>query len=140
MASGWTPMFEQLRLYVTHFAGQVSTLLEAGIDVRVAPAAAIGRVRGALGIDGPGQVVDVRGAKGEVERVDADRLLVRLTGPVPGMLAFAAYVSGEDACRLALTGFLFSADAPAFVQREQPGWQAWLEGLDVDGAAAPSTS
>jgi uncharacterized protein YndB with AHSA1/START domain len=140
MANGWTPMFEHLRLYLTHFPGQRASVLQAAADVRATAAGAVERARAALAIDAVGQVVDVRGAKGEVERVDDERLLIRLTTPVPGLLAVWAYGSGADTAQLGVTGFLFAADAPAYVEREQPGWQAWLEGLDVDGTPTSSAA
>jgi hypothetical protein len=138
MITGWAPMFEHLRLYLTHFPGQHVTLLEAATDLPASPIAAVAHVRTALGIDEVGQVVDVRGAKGEVERITDGRVLVRLTGPVPGLLAISAFGPGGDTSRLGVTGYLFSAEAPAYVDREQPAWQAWLEGLDVE--AAPTTA
>jgi uncharacterized protein YndB with AHSA1/START domain len=131
MAQGWTPMFEHLRLYLTHFPGQRATVLEASAEVHAPPATAFAQVCAAFAIDAVGQVADVRGAKGEVEHVADDRLILRLTGPVPGLLAIAAHGSGADTSRIWVTGYLFSADAPAYVDREQPGWQAWLDGLDA---------
>lgn len=34
----------------------------------------------------------------------------------------------------AIQGWLFSDDAPAFVEREQPAWKAWLENLPIPAA------
>ena len=136
MAEGWIPMFEHLRLYLTHFPGQHVTTFEAGADLRATPTAAVAQACAALGIDGAGQVVDVRGGKGEVERVTEGSVLVRLVAPVPGLLSISAHGADADTSRLRMAGYLFSADAPAYVEREQPAWQAWLEGLDGDGASA----
>jgi uncharacterized protein YndB with AHSA1/START domain len=140
MANGWAPMFEHLRLYLTHFPGQQVTMLEAGTEVQATPTAAVARARAALDIDAAGQVVDVRGGKGEVERVTENSLLIRLTAPVPGLLAINAHGAGADTSQLWLGCYLFSADAPAYVDREQPAWQAWLEGLDVEGTPTSSTA
>jgi hypothetical protein len=53
-------------------------------------------------------------------------MLLRLTDPIPGLLAFFAY-GGAERTTAALSGYLFSDDAPAYVEREAAAWQAWLE-------------
>jgi uncharacterized protein YndB with AHSA1/START domain len=134
MGKGWAPMFEHLRLYLTHFPGQQVTRLEAAVDVRGTPESAAGSVRRALGVEAPGETVEVIGAKGEVERVADDSVLLRLTDPVAGLLACFSYGTGEDTARLWVAGYLFSDTAAAYVEREQPKWQAWLEGLGLEVA------
>jgi hypothetical protein len=51
------------------------------------------------------------------------------------MLTVFAYGEGEGAAEgtatAGLRAYLFSADAADYVQREEPAWQAWLEGLSV---------
>lgn len=129
MAKGWAPMFDNLRLYLTHFPGQQVTQMEAVTEVAGSPAAAVARIRRALGIEEVGQVVDVRGAKGQVERVADESLFVRVTDPVPGVLTFFAFRTGDDKTSTRLAGYLFSDDAATYVEREQPAWQSWLAEL-----------
>ena len=45
-----------------------------------------------------------------------------------------AYEKGDGVTYAMVTAYLFSDDAPRFVEREQPGWKAWLEGLTVPAA------
>jgi hypothetical protein len=51
------------------------------------------------------------------------------------MLNIFAYGEGagmsEGTAAVGVRAYLFSADAADYVQREQPAWQAWLQGLTV---------
>ena len=67
----------------------------------------------------------MRGATGTVERVGERQTLVRLTGPVPGMLSIYAWDEGDSRATAGVRAYLFSADAADYVQREEPAWQAW---------------
>jgi uncharacterized protein YndB with AHSA1/START domain len=149
MEQGWRPFFENLRLYLTHFPGQRVTSLSVAADVPGRADAVWSAGRQALGAEELGQRVDALGVHGRVERLGKEELLLRLTDPVPGFLAFYAFDKGEqvdqgdqgekgekgdkggDQVSATVQGYLFSDGAPAFVEREQPAWQAWLEGLAV---------
>jgi len=85
----------------------------------------------ALGLGDEGATVEVRGATGTVERVGERQTLVRLTAPVPGMLSVFAYSEGDGKATAGVRAYLFSADAADYVRREEPAWQAWLQGLSV---------
>ncbi len=134
MSTGWAPMFDLLRLYLAHFPGQQVTRFEAGADLPTSPEAAMAAVRTALGVEEVGQTVDVRGAKAQVERVDW--LVLRLTGPVAGMLAFYSWGAGADTATVRVAGYLFADDAAAYAERETPQWQAWLAALPTTTAGA----
>jgi hypothetical protein len=136
MEKMWRPFFDRLRLYVAHFPGQQVTKLEVGTDLSTGPESAMAAMRRALGVAEPGQPFRVRDLTGQVEGVGDVQLLVRLTDPVPGLLAFVAFGTGPDTARAEIHGQFFSPDAPAFAERERPAWQAWLESL---GIGAPST-
>ena len=73
----------------------------------------------------------MRGATGTVERIGERQTLVRLTAPVPGMLSVFAYGEGDGKATAGVRAYLFSADAADYVRREEPAWQAWLQGLTV---------
>jgi hypothetical protein len=88
-------------------------------------------MRQSLGIEEVGQRVDVRDLSAEVERIDDVQVLLRLTGPVPGLLAFVAFWKGDGVAGGSVQGHFFSEGAPAFVASEQPEWKAWLAGLAV---------
>jgi uncharacterized protein YndB with AHSA1/START domain len=127
----WPPYFERLRLYLTHYAGQRVTLMEATVEFPGEPGPVSSAMRQALGVEAVGQRIDVRGHRALVEAIDDVQLLVRLLEPIPGYLAFSAYWTGQQTSSAAVQGHLFSPDAPALVEREQPEWQAWLESLAV---------
>lgn len=131
MGVSWKPYFDHLRLYLTHFPGQEATHLEASASHPGDARALWSTLRDALGLGEEGATVRVRGVVGTVERVGERQALVRLTAPVPGMLSVFAHDAGEDEAMAGVRAYLFSADAADYVRREQPGWQAWLEGLPV---------
>ncbi len=94
-----------LRLYLTHFPGQRVTSLSAEAVV-----------------------------PGARETVWSDlELLLRLSDPLPGFLQFAAMDLGDGSTWAQLEGYLFSEDAPRYVERERPAWKAWIESLAVSG-------
>jgi hypothetical protein len=91
-------------------------------------------MRQSLGLAEVGQAVEARGLTGTVQRLGAEDALLRVTHPVPGFLAFAAWDSSEDEVSAVVQGQLFSDDAPALVAREQDGWQEWLQALAIPAA------
>jgi uncharacterized protein YndB with AHSA1/START domain len=125
----WLPFFDNLRLYLTHFPGQRVTSLEVATDVAGAGDAVFSAMRERLGAVVVGKPVDARGATGQVERIGRGELVLRLSDPVPGFLNFLAHDKGDGSTMAAIQGYLFSDDAPGYVEREQPGWQAWLRSL-----------
>jgi hypothetical protein len=150
MTSGWAPMLDNLRLYLTHHAGQDAVTFGARAELTGTAEAVIEAVRGRLGAGEVGAAVDARGVRGVVERVIPAHVLVRTTEPVAGLLSFFAFggaapstpdgadstASGGDAQSVVfLTGHLFSGDEPgaaeAYIAREQAGWSAWLADLDA---------
>ena len=129
MERGWVPMFEHLRLYLTHFAGQQVTPMEVDATVAGTPAQIADAMRRALGIQSEGDTVDALGAKAIVERITGEHTLLRATDPVPGLLALFAFRGEPGTASARLGGYLFADDAPAWVEREQPRWKEWLSGL-----------
>jgi uncharacterized protein YndB with AHSA1/START domain len=134
----WTPFFDNLRLYLTHFPGQRVTSLSVDADVPGAADTVWSALRQALGAEDVGQPVEARGLTGHVERIGTspgpNELLLRVTDPVPGFLGFAAFDKGDGVTSARIEGYLFSEDAPAVVEREQPAWKAWLQSLPVPAA------
>jgi hypothetical protein len=47
------------------------------------------------------------------------------------MLSVFAYSEGDGKATAGVRVYLFSAGAADYVRREQPAWQAWLQGLTV---------
>jgi len=131
MEAMWVPLFEDLRLYLTNFPGQRVTSLSADAVVPGAGEEVWTAMRRALGADEVGQEVDARGLSARVERIGEVELLLRLGEPISGYLRFFAMDMGDGSTWTQLEGFLFSADAPAYVEREREGWKHWLRSLAV---------
>lgn len=131
MGSNWMPFFDNLRLYLSHFPGQEATQLEATASHAGDAKALWSALHDTLGIGDEGTTVEVRGVAGRVERVGERQALIRLTAPVPGMLSVFAYSEGGSTATAGVRAYLFSADAADYVQREEPAWQTWLQGLTV---------
>jgi uncharacterized protein YndB with AHSA1/START domain len=127
----WLPFFDRLRLYLTHFPGQRVTFLEVSTDFPGAPEPVLSAMRQALGAAEVGQRLEARGVTGRVEEIGDVQLLLRLTDPIPGLLAFVAVDKGDGVATASVQGHLFSEDAPAYVEREQPAWKDWLDGLAI---------
>lgn len=133
MSRGWAPMLDNLRLYLTHFPDQRASSLWAGTTLTATPEASIATVRDALAVAAVGDTVATQGIRGHLERSIDQHFLVRVDEPVPGLLSFSAF-GADDGSAVHLQGYLFSDGAPAYVEREQPRWQAWLDGVAADVA------
>ena len=129
MGVSWLPYFDNLRLYLSLFPGQQATYLEVGAPFQVDAGVAWSTMLEVLGLGEEGASAEFRGATGVVERVGHRQTLVRMTAPVPGMLTVFAHDTGERQSWGGVRAYLFAADAPEYVRREQAAWQAWLDGL-----------
>jgi uncharacterized protein YndB with AHSA1/START domain len=129
LSKGWTPMFENLKLYLTHFAGQRVTSMESIVEVPGTPAVLMTALRAEAGVETTGDKVRLHEATGEVTVLSAEHTLVRLTEPVPGFLALFTFQSAEDVTSARLAGHFFADDAARYVAEHQAGWQAWWSEL-----------
>lgn len=134
MARYWRPYFEHhLRQYLGRFAGQRATTLEIDVDLAGQAHSVRRAIERELGITEVGQALDVLGVTGRVERVGDPYILVSVTDPVPGFLSFSA-MDKDDIEQMAsaqVAGWLFGADAPAYVERETSALTDWLKHLTV---------
>jgi len=132
MERNWAPFFQHLRLYLTHFPGQRVTHMElAGEAVPGSAEALRVAMRRALGAEEAGQPIDARGIVGEVNRIGELELLVRVTAPAPGYIAFWAFDKDDGTAWPQMAGYFFSDAAAAYVERETAAWKDWLTGLTV---------
>jgi hypothetical protein len=131
MGPNWMPFFDNLRLYLSYFPGQEATQLEATASHPGDAEALWWTLCDELGLGDEGETVVARGVTGTVERVGERQTLVRLIAPVPGMLSVFSFAEGDGKAMAGVRGYLFSADAADYVRREEPAWQAWLQGLSV---------
>jgi hypothetical protein len=131
MGKGWEPMFDNLRRYLTDFPGQRATVLATDATLPGPADVVWAAVRRTLGAESVGQAITTRGLDARVERLGDDELLLRLTDPA-GFLMFGGMKLPNGSMWLQVQGYLFSDAAAAYVEREQPEWKAWLEGLEID--------
>nr|WP_300151497.1 SRPBCC domain-containing protein [Propionicimonas sp.] len=131
MGTNWIPFFDNLRLYLSHFAGQEATQLEAAASHPGDGETVWSTLRDAFGLGDVGTTVALRDTTGTVEVVGERQALVRLTAPVPGMLSVFVFEEGDGKATVGLRAYLFSADAADYVRREESAWEVWLRELTV---------
>lgn len=135
--TAWPAFLRTLRIYLTHFRGQRSALMQMTTPIACTEAEAWETLTTALGVKGlsAGQRwttsagdVPLNGVVEYVTENPYDALL-RLDKPWPGIAALGAvtYPGGERVA--AVNFYLYGDDAAATVARETPRWQAWLQGL-----------
>lgn len=142
MSMGWQAILDNLRLYLSHFPDRhTTTPLWVTAELAIAPEEAIAALTREVGVEAVGDHVEVQGISAVVERTDSRHFLLRATAPVEGFLSFFSY-GAEGASGVIVQGYLYSPDAPDYVERDQPGWQRWLDGLGerigAAGAARPA--
>jgi uncharacterized protein YndB with AHSA1/START domain len=133
--SGWSGFLRTLRIYLTHFRGQRSAIMQVTTPVASTEAEAWETLTAALGVKGvsvgqrwttPAGVSPLSGVVELVTENPYDALL-RLDKPGPGIAALGAvtYPSGQSV--VAMNLYLYGDQAAATVARETPVWQAWLQ-------------
>ncbi|MFL5329418.1 MAG: SRPBCC family protein [Gemmataceae bacterium] len=131
--SGWPGFFRILRIYLTHFRGQRSAIMQFLAPVAGTEAEAWETLTASLGIKGAnaGQrctaPASVPALGGVVEHATQRpfNALVRLDKPGPGTAAFGAVNCG--AIIVTLSFYLYGDQAASIVAREQPLWEAWIK-------------
>jgi uncharacterized protein YndB with AHSA1/START domain len=131
---GWPGIFRILRLYLTHFRGQRSAMMQLMAPVAGTPAQAWSALTQALGLRGveAGQTwTAAAGAPalgGIVERASDNPygVLLRLDKPGPGIAALYTIEFG-DTVMAALTFYLYGDSATELAAQETPVWQAWMK-------------
>jgi uncharacterized protein YndB with AHSA1/START domain len=134
-ASGWSGFLSILRIYLTHFRGQGSAVMQVTTPIASTEAEAWETLTAALGVKGvsvgqrwttPAGVSPLSGVVELVTENPYDALL-RLDKPGPGIAALGAvtYPSGQSV--VAMNLYLYGDQAAATVDRETPVWQAWLQ-------------
>jgi uncharacterized protein YndB with AHSA1/START domain len=132
--SGWPGFFRILRIYLEHFRGQRSALMQFVAPFAGSEADAWELAISALGLKGlaVGQhwttPAAVPAASGVVEYLTErpNDALMRLEGPGPGVAALGSYDMGGQVM-VALNFYLYGDGAAATAARETPVWQAWID-------------
>ena len=132
--SGWPGFFRILRLYLTHFPGQRSALMQWIAPAAGTVAEAWETLTATLGLKGvsAGQrwtaPAGVPALGGVVEHVSQRpyTALLQLDKPGPGAAALGAVNFGGSAM-VTLSFYLYGDHAAGTVARETPLWQAWIQ-------------
>ncbi len=132
--SGWPGFFRILRLYLTHFRGQRSAMMQWMAPAAGTEAEAREALTGALGLKGvsAGQrwtaPAGVPALGGVVEHVSDSpyNALLRLAKPGPGAASLGAVNCGGP-IMVTFSFFLYGDQAAETVARETPRWQAWIQ-------------
>lgn len=132
--SGWPGFFRILRMYLTHFRGERSAMMQWVAPAAGTRAEAWATLTAALGLEGvnAGQRWSAsEGAPslgGVVEHVNpsSGEPLLRLDKPGPGAAALGAVSHGGKGM-VVLSFYLYGDEAAATVTRETQLWQAWIQ-------------
>ncbi len=133
--SGWAGFLNILRLYLTHFRGQRSAIMQITAPATGTDAEAWEALTSALGVKGlsvgqrwttPAGVSPLGGVV-ELLTEDPYDALLRLDKPGPGIAALGAvtYPGGQGV--VAMNLYMYGDQAAATVARETPLWQAWFQ-------------
>jgi len=132
--SGWPGFFRILRLYLTHFRGQRSAMMQFMAPVAGTQADAWATLTAALGLNGvdagqawavPSGVPALGGVVEDISQSSYGALL-RLDKPAPGTAALYTMKFGGSVMAM-LSFYLYGDQAAGTVARETPLWQAWIE-------------
>jgi uncharacterized protein YndB with AHSA1/START domain len=132
--SGWPGLFRILRIYLTHFRGQRSALMQWMAPAAGTETEAWQTLTTASGLKGVsvGQrwiaPAGVPAASGVLEHITQSppNALLRLDKPSAGTASLGACSFG-GAAMVTLSFFLYGDQATGTVAREQPLWQAWID-------------
>jgi len=131
---GWPGFLRALRIYLTHYRGQRSTVMKWVTPAAGTEAEAWGALTAALGVKGvsvgqrwtaPAGVPAFSGVAEYIAESPYDALL-RLDKPGPGIAALGAFNCGGPSM-VALSVYLYGDQAAGIVARETPLWDAWMQ-------------
>jgi uncharacterized protein YndB with AHSA1/START domain len=141
---GWPGFFRTLRIYLTHFRGQRSAIMQKLAAAAGTEAEVWETLTTALGLKGasvgqrwtaPAGVPSLSGVVEHFTQSPNDAL-VRLDKPCTGVAAFGTYDCGQIMVGVNL--YLYGDQAAAAVARETPLWDAWInERFPAVSAPAP---
>lgn len=130
---GWPGFFRTLRIYLTHFHGQRSAIMQCMGAYAGTEAEAWEAFTTALGVKGVAvakrfdATAGVPGFGGHVEHSSESPhdILLRLDKPCQGVCAIGAFNCGGP-IMVALSFYLYGDQAADTVAREKPLWDAWF--------------
>jgi len=131
---GWPGFFRTLKIYLKHFRGQRSELVQFVAPFEGSEAEAWEALTSAFGLKSlsagkswraPAGVPELGGVAEYVSESPYDALL-RLDKPTPGVAAFGAFNCGGPSM-VAVSFYHYGEQAAETVARETPRWQAWMQ-------------
>lgn len=133
--SGWPGFLRTLQIYLTHFRGQRSALMQVMTPAGSTDAENWEKLTTALGVKGlsVGQhwtaPADVPPLSGVLEYFTDDPCdaLLRLDRPAPGIGGLGAFTYPGGQSMVGVNFYLYGDHAAETVARETPVWQAWLQ-------------
>jgi uncharacterized protein YndB with AHSA1/START domain len=132
--SGWPAFFRILRIYLTHFRGQQSSMMQWMAPAPGTEAEAWATLTKALGLKDvkvgqrwttPSGVPALSGVAEHVSQNPYNALL-RLDKPGPGTAAVGTVNFGGQSM-ITLNFYLYGDQASTTVARETPVWEAWVQ-------------
>jgi uncharacterized protein YndB with AHSA1/START domain len=134
--SGWPGFFRTLRIYLAHFRGQLSAIMQFVAPVPGTEAEAWETLTEALGVKGlrvgqrctaPAGAPAFSGVAEYVTQSPYDALL-RLDKPGPGVAALGTFsFPGGGQSMVAINFYLYGDRAAETVAHVTPLWQAWIQ-------------
>jgi len=133
--SGWSGFLRTMRIYLTHFSGQRSAIMQVTTPVTCTEAEAWEKLTASLGVKGasvgqrwttPAGVSPLSGVLEYLTENPYDALL-RLDKPGPGIAALGAITYPGGPTVVAMNIYLYGDRAAELVARETPVWQAWIQ-------------
>ena len=133
-ASAWPGFFRTLRMYLTHFRGQRSAIMQFAAPVAGTEAEAWDALTAAFGLksvklgqrwSAPAGAPALGGVTEYYTENPYDALL-RLDKSASGVAAFGAYDMGGQ-CMVAVNFYHYGDQAADAVARETPVWDAWFQ-------------
>ena len=130
---GWPGFFRTLRIYLTHFRGQRSALVQFVAPFAGTDADAWEALTTAIGLNGssigqrwtaPAGVPALGGVAEYISQSPHDALL-RLDMPGPGVAALGAFSVGGQSM-IALSFYHYGDQAEETAARETPAWHSWI--------------
>jgi uncharacterized protein YndB with AHSA1/START domain len=137
---GWPGFFRILRIYLTHFRGQRSAMMQWIAPAPGTVAEAWDTLTTAMGLQGVNEgehwtsPAGVPTLSGVVEHFEHGKpinhgpqnALLRLTKPGPGVATLGAVNFGGQSM-VTLSFYLYGDQAAGIVARETPLWEAWIQ-------------
>jgi uncharacterized protein YndB with AHSA1/START domain len=133
--SGWPGIFRVLRIYLTHFRGLRSAMMQFMAPVAGTKEEAWAMLTAALGLSGmavgqrwgaPAGVPALGGVVEYVSQVWPFGVLLRLDKPGPGTAALGI-MTLPGMVMVTFNFYLYGDQAAGKVARETPLWQAWIQ-------------